>query len=149
MKKFQLDIEAIRQLANVLSDTGLTEIECETEGCRIYVSKQTQIVAPVHYNQDLTPKTESQTQAAPALQVEKNKNFIKSPMVGTLYLAKEPGATPFIKVGDSIQEGQMLLIIEAMKVMNPLKSPQNGIVKEILVSDGTPVEYGQPLLVIE
>ncbi|KJV10074.1 acetyl-CoA carboxylase, partial [Elstera litoralis] len=75
--------------------------------------------------------------------------MVPSPMVGTVYLAAEPGARPFIAVGDTVQKGQSLLIIEAMKVMNPLPSPRAGVVKEILVTDGKPVEYGEPLVIIE
>ena len=151
MSKFEINEEIIRTLAGILDETGLSEIEYESQGHRLRVSKggmaQSVIAAPVAAAAEPAP-------AAPAAAVAATGDkppagAINSPMVGTAYLAAEPGAPAFIKVGDMVTEGQTLLIIEAMKVMNPLPSPCSGTVSAILVGDGDPVEFGEPLLVIE
>ncbi len=150
--------DAIRKLAEILADTQLTEIEYEENGVRIYLAKQP---APVNVNATAIPAMPSNsfapTPAAvtpPAAVTDKphfsqNPGTVKSPMVGTTYLASAPGATPFIKVGDTVTAGQTLVIVEAMKVMNPIKAPKGGTVTHILVSDASPVEYDQPLVVVE
>ena len=151
MSKFEINEEIIRTLAGILDETGLSEIEYESQGHRLRVSKggmaQSVIAAPVAAAAEPAP-------AAPAAAVAATGDkppagAINSPMVGTAYLAAEPGAPAFIKVGDMVTEGQTLLIIEAMKVMNELKSPRSGKVSQIMVSDGQPVEFGEPLLAIE
>ncbi|WP_340117296.1 acetyl-CoA carboxylase biotin carboxyl carrier protein subunit [Pelagibius sp. 7325] len=148
MAKFEVNEELVRKLADLLQETGLNEIEYEVNNHRIRVAKNagvTTVAAPVASAAPAAPGS-----AAPAGGPEAiPAGAITAPMVGTVYVAGEPGAPPFVKVGDEIREGQTLLIIEAMKVMNPLVSPRAGTVKQIMISDGQPVEYGEPLLVIE
>lgn len=144
----------IRQLANILKDTDLSEIEVEHGSLKIRVARQIaqnvsttfipQVSAPVTAHAPAAPApVAAPTPAAPSV------NAIKSPMVGTVYLQAQPGNPPFISVGDTVKEGQTLLIIEAMKTMNSIPSPKSGKVVEILVHDSQPVEFGAPLVVIE
>jgi len=144
MGKFQPDDDLIRRLAALLEETGLSEIEYEANGQRIRVGRHE---APVV---GLAP-TAAQPVAAPAPDAAEavSADAITSPMVGTVYTSSEPGAPAFVKVGDSVSEGQTLLIIEAMKVMNPLASPRAGKVTRVMITDGQPVEFGEPLLIIE
>ena len=144
MAKFQLDDEMIRRLAELLEETGLSEIEYEADGRRIRVGRH---AAPAVSYAAAAPAAPVAAGAPAAEAVP--AGAVSSPMVGTVYTAAEPGAPPFVKVGDSVSEGQTLLIIEAMKVMNPLASPRAGKVTRIMVIDGQPVEFGEPLLVIE
>ena len=138
----------VRKLAKLLDETGLSEIEFENDDNRIRVARAAAVVqAPAQ-----APAVGPAPAAAPAPAAVSDgvpAGAVTSPMVGTVYLASEPGADPFVKVGDQVREGQTLLIIEAMKVMNPLPSPRSGTVSAILVGDGDPVEFGEPLLVIE
>jgi acetyl-CoA carboxylase biotin carboxyl carrier protein len=152
MPGFSVDKKAIRELAELLRDNDLSEIEIEEGDRRIRVARRgaTEIHAPV----SAAPAAASET-AAPAATPAPMPGAeplapgtVTSPMVGTVYVAPEPGADPFIKVGDTVSEGQTLLIVEAMKTMNPIPAPTAGTVKAINVSDGQPVEFGQPLLVI-
>lgn len=146
--KFPLDEDALRRLASILEDTGLTEIEVEAGDHRIRVAKTPAAVhaapAPVAAP---APATSEPAPASPA--AAESGSSVTSPMVGTAYLASEPGAKPFVQPGDTVAEGQTLLIIEAMKVMNALPSPRAGRVSRIMVQDGQPVEFGEPLLVLE
>ncbi|MHA1599963.1 MAG: acetyl-CoA carboxylase biotin carboxyl carrier protein [Alphaproteobacteria bacterium] len=147
MGKFQPDDDLIRRLAALLEETGLSEIEYEANGQRIRVGRQEAPVvgvAPAAAAPITAPAAGSEpaAEAIPA-------GAVTSPMVGTVYTASEPGSPAFVKVGDSVSEGQTLLIIEAMKVMNPLASPSSGKVTRILITDGQPVEFGEPLLIIE
>ncbi len=148
MSKFEINEEIIRSLAGLLDETGLSEIEYESQGHRLRVSKgavaQSVVAAPA-------PVAAAAAESAPAALAADQPlaGAINSPMVGTAYMAPEPSAPAFIKVGDMVTEGQTLLIIEAMKVMNELKSPRSGKVSNIMVSDGQPVEFGEPLLTIE
>ncbi len=146
MVKFEPDDDLIRRLAALLQETGLSEIEYEAEGQRIRVGRGGGTVAagPAAAPAPAAPAPGAapSAEAVPA-------GAVISPMVGTVYLAAEPGASPLVKVGDKVTEGQTLLIIEAMKVMNPLASPSAGTVTRILVSDGQPVEFGEPLLIVE
>ncbi|WP_282605633.1 acetyl-CoA carboxylase biotin carboxyl carrier protein [Pelagibius sp. Alg239-R121] len=151
MSKFEINEEIIRSLAGLLDETGLSEIEYESQGHRLRVSRggvaQTVVAAPAP-----AAAAVADASSAPATAVAADQppaGTINSPMVGTAYLAAEPSAPAFIKVGDMVTEGQTLLIIEAMKVMNELKSPRSGKVSHIMVSDGQPVEFGEPLLAIE
>ncbi len=151
MAKFEPDDALIRRLAALLEETGLSEIEYEAEGQRIRVARGTG--AASGGTSDPTPEQAPQADAAasaapPAGEEAHPPGTVTSPMVGTVYVAAEPGAPPLIKVGDTVQEGQTLLIIEAMKVMNPLASPRAGTVTRILVNEGQPVEFGEPLLII-
>lgn len=143
-----VDQELIKSLANILKETDLTEIECEVNGAKIRVARNITVAttAAYHAMPQLMPSADSQ---ASTTDNRIAQNAIKSPMVGTVYLAPQPGASPFVKIGDSVSVGQSLLIIEAMKVMNPIKASKSGIVKQILVRDGEPVEYDSPLLIIE
>jgi acetyl-CoA carboxylase biotin carboxyl carrier protein len=133
----------LRRLARLLEETGLTEIEYESEGQRVRVNRSAaQNVSAVPASA-AAPAPVAAGAAAPA-----PAGAVTSPMVGTAYLASEPGGAPFVKIGDRVKQGQTLLIIEAMKVMNPIPAPEAGTVDAILVNDGQPVEYGEPLLVL-
>ncbi len=151
MAKFEPDDALIRRLAALLEETGLSEIEYEAEGRRIRVGRG----AGTAYGATSAPSSVPAPQAEPAASAPPEgeealpPGAVTSPMVGTVYAAAEPGAAPLVKVGDSVKEGQTLLIIEAMKVMNPLASPRAGTVTRILVGDGQPVEFGELLLIIE
>jgi acetyl-CoA carboxylase biotin carboxyl carrier protein len=148
LSKFPIDEEAIRKLAELLAETGLTEIEIEDDDRRLRVARQ---AAPVHAVAGPTPAT-APVPAPPAAEepaAGPHPGVVTSPMVGTVYLAPEPGARPFVQVGETVREGQTLLIIEAMKVMNNLPAPRAGTVTEVIVGDGMPVEFGEPLIVIE
>ncbi|MCH8926318.1 MAG: biotin/lipoyl-binding protein [Proteobacteria bacterium] len=147
MAKFEPDDALIRRLAALLEETGLSEIEYEAEGRRIRVGRGAGTAsAPSSVP---APQAEPAASAPPEGEEALPPGAVTSPMVGTVYAAAEPGAPPLVKVGDSVKEGQTLLIIEAMKVMNPLASPRAGTVTRILVSDGQPVEFGELLLIIE
>lgn len=145
MSKFDVDDALVRKLAKLLQETGLTEIEYENSGQRIRVnSSVTTNIAPV-----AAMAAAPVAAAAPAARNDvPAAGTLTSPMVGTAYLAPEPGATAFVKVGDRVSKGQTVLIIEAMKVMNPIQAPAAGTVSAIHVQDGQPVEFGEPLLVI-
>ena len=153
-KKPGVDQQLIRDLASILDETNLTEIEVEQEDLRIRVSRTPAAVQA--YSAPTAPaptpaaqSASSATAAQPAAPADNSKNAVPSPMVGTAYLAAAPGAKPFIEVGQQIKEGQTLLIIEAMKTMNQIPSPRSGTVTAILFEDAQPVEYGEPLVVIE
>jgi acetyl-CoA carboxylase biotin carboxyl carrier protein len=146
--KFDLDSDFVRKLAKLLEETGLNEIEY-AEGdrkIRCATSPRGHVVhaapaAPVVVN--TIPSAD-----APKAVNANAGNSVNSPMVGTVYLASSPAAAPFVKVGDSVKAGDTLVIIEAMKVMNPIKAPKGGTITEVLVSDAQPVEFGEPLVVI-
>ncbi len=145
----QVDPALVRQLAELLDETMLTEIEVQDGDRKIRVARNVTVAAtaPVSAPVPLTaPATNSVDgpAAAPSM-----ANAVKSPMVGTVFLASEPGAKPFAVMGDMVTEGQTMVIIEAMKVMNPIAAPRSGKVVQILVENGQPVEFDQPLLVIE
>ena len=150
-----IDSKLVRQLAAVLNDTGLTEIEYEKGGLRVRVARQGQsaggayIPAPVHMA--AAPVAVQATAAVETKPVDaaSHPGTVKSPMVGVGYLLPEPGAPPFVKVGDTVSEGQTLCLIEAMKTFNPVKAPRNGKVTKVLIENGAPVEYGEPLMIIE
>jgi acetyl-CoA carboxylase biotin carboxyl carrier protein len=149
-KKNGIDKGLIRDLANILNETDLTEIEVEQDDVRIRVSRAgtTQYVqAPIAAPAYAPAAAAAPVAAAPA--VQDNKNAVTAPMVGTIYLSPAPGSRAFVEVGATVKEGQTLLIIEAMKTMNQIPSPRSGKVTEILVNDAQPVEYGQPLVIIE
>jgi acetyl-CoA carboxylase biotin carboxyl carrier protein len=141
--KFSVDPELIKQLADILNQTGLGEIEYAEGERRIRVARPA--VAPVA--QAVAPMAPAAGPTA-AAEGEAPANAITAPMVGTVYASPEPGAPPFVRVGDQVKDGQTLLIIEAMKVMNQIRSPRAGTVTQIFVRDGSPVEYGEPLLVV-
>lgn len=153
-KKTGIDQTLIRDLAGILDETNLTEIEVEQDDLRIRVSRapaqvQAYASAPVQAAPvAAAPAAPTQQPAAPTA-AEASKNAVPSPMVGTAYIASAPGEKPFIEVGQSIKEGQTLLIIEAMKTMNQIPSPRSGKVTAILFEDAQPVEFGEPLVIIE
>ncbi|WP_208435785.1 acetyl-CoA carboxylase biotin carboxyl carrier protein [Bartonella phoceensis] len=156
-KHTAIDTKIIRDLAEILNDTNLTNIELEQGGLRICVSRQNITAASEQtiYTPVSTPTVAVTSPAAPTsassipIQEDKSKDAVTSPMVGTAYLAPSPGAQPFVEVGQNVSEGQTLLIIEAMKTMNQIPSPRAGVVTNIFVKDGQPVEFGEPLIVVE
>ena len=153
-KKQKLDKSLIRELAGLLDETALTEIEIEHEGVRVRVSRAALGVgagtAPVLTATPMAPAAEPAPIAAGSEPVDEvPSGAVTSPMVGTAYLAAAPGADPFVKVGDTVSQGQTLMIVEAMKTMNQIPSPVAGKVTRILVENGQPVEFGEPLIVIE
>ena len=151
--KFKSDDSAlIRELALLLDETSLTEIEIERAGLRIRVARNITVAAAMPAS-ILQPAAAAAAPVAAAVaaaaDVAKHPGVVPSPMVGTAYWASEPGAKPFIEVGSKVSVGQTLLIIEAMKTMNQIPSPRAGTVTQILVEDGQPVEFGEPLVIIE
>jgi acetyl-CoA carboxylase biotin carboxyl carrier protein len=147
-----IDPKLVRKLADILTDTGLTEIEVEQGGLKIRVARQVTVsAAPITYAAPAAsaPAQAAAAPAAPAVEAAPRGQQVKSPMVGTVYLRPSPEAEAFVKVGDRVSAGQTLLIVEAMKTMNPIPAPAAGVVLEILVGDGDPVEFGEPLVVIE
>ena len=144
MSKFDVDDALVRKLAKLLQETGLTEIEYENSGQRIRVNSSISAGSLVA----AAPAAAPVAAAAPAKSDAPAAGTLNSPMVGTAYLSPEPGAANFVKVGDRVSKGQTVLIIEAMKVMNPIQAPAAGTVNAIHVQDGQPVEFGEPLLVI-
>jgi len=146
-----IDARLVRRLAAILNDTGLTEIEVERGDLRIKVARSAGPAAlgPAVYAAPPASLPAAAPAAAPrAATTEIEGEVVKSPMVGTVYLQPEPGAAPFVRVGDMVTEGQTLLIVEAMKTMNPIPATKSGRLLELLVSDGQPVEFGEPLAVI-
>ena len=148
-----VDTSLVRALAELLAETGLTEIEVEDNDRRIRVAREHAPAAAATYHAapppapPAAPATAAAPSAPPA-QIE-TADALNSPMVGTVYLAAEPGAKPFSSIGQSVAAGDTLLIVEAMKVMNPILAPSAGVVKAILVDNGQPVEFDQPLVVVE
>jgi len=147
-EKLAIDPDIVRELARLLDETGLNEIEFERDGERVRVARQTQgggsspaaaaaadVILPVREPVPLDPA--------------KHPGVVTSPMVGTAYVGPEPGGRPFVEVGSRVQAGDPLLIVEAMKTMNQIPSPRAGTVVQILIEDGQPVEFGEPLMIIE
>lgn len=151
-EKFKVDGEAVRGLAELLGETGLTEIEYQVGDQRIRVARAGFSV-PV--SQHVLPPAPSSPPSAPSepigpvIALVPQGETVASPMVGTAYLSSEPGGASFVKTGDMVKKGDTLLIIEAMKVMNPIRAPRDGKVIEICVSDTKPVEFGEPLVILE
>jgi acetyl-CoA carboxylase biotin carboxyl carrier protein len=146
------DSALVRELALLLDETSLTEIEIERAGLRLRVARNISVAATMPVPMAAAPAALPAASAAPAAagpDLSKHPGAVSSPMVGTAYWAPEPGAKPFIEVGSKVSVGQTLLIIEAMKTMNQIPSPRAGTVTQILVEDGQPVEYGEPLVIIE
>ncbi|WGS17572.1 MULTISPECIES: acetyl-CoA carboxylase biotin carboxyl carrier protein [unclassified Bradyrhizobium] len=145
------DSALIRELAHLLAETNLTEIEIERAGLRVRVARNVSIAASVPSIpvQAAVAAPVAVPAAATANDLAKHPGVVPSPMVGTAYWAPEPGAKPFVEVGTKVSAGQTLLIIEAMKTMNQIPSPRAGTVTQILVEDGQPVEFGEPLVIIE
>ena len=145
----QVDTNLVRQLAELLDSTQLTEIEVQDGERRIKVARKVQAAAAAQMPPPPPVATPAQAAVSAAPPPADNANAIRSPMVGTVYLTPEPGAANFVSVGGKVSAGDTLLIIEAMKVMNPITAPHAGTVRAILVANGSPVEFDQPLLVVE
>ncbi|MGC6328687.1 acetyl-CoA carboxylase biotin carboxyl carrier protein [Rhizorhabdus sp. FW153] len=149
----QVDPELVRQLAVLLDDTNLTEIEVQDGERRIKVARNVTVgAAPAYALPAAAPAPVAAPAPAAAAPVEATGDHpgaVKSPMVGTAYLTPEPGAKNFVSVGDKVSAGQTLLIVEAMKVMNAIPAPRAGTIKAVLVENGQPVEYDQPLVIVE
>lgn len=153
-RKPSIDQDLIRDLANILNDTDLTEIEVEQDDLRVRVSRAgtpQMVHAPVAQAQaPVAQPAAAQPAEAPAAAASKpSANAVTAPMVGTVYMSPAPGAKPFVEIGQSVKEGQTILIIEAMKTMNQIPAPRSGKVVDIMVGDADPVEYGEPMIVIE
>ena len=158
LKNDEIDTALVRGLADILNDTDLTEIEVERGDLKIRVAREITMAAPVQYapapaQMAAAPAPVAATPAAmpsdPATIVARSGEEVKSPMVGTAYLQASPEAPPFVQPGDKVKKGQTLLIVEAMKTMNPIQSPRDGVVVEVLVGDAQPVEFGEPLVLLE
>jgi acetyl-CoA carboxylase biotin carboxyl carrier protein len=154
MKGITFDPENIRVLANILLETGLTEIEISEKDSRIRVARNlapavTQVAAAPAVAQAVAPQAGPAPVAAAMQDDANHPGAVLSPMVGVAYLAPEPGAAPYVAVGQAVTAGQTLLLIEAMKTFNQIKAPKSGTVSRILVSSGVPVEYGEVLMIIE
>lgn len=154
-----IDARLVRKLADILTDTGLSEIEIEHDGLKIRVAKTLtaapvqMAAAPVAMAAPAPVAPAPAAASAPAAEASaapvRAGEVVKSPMVGTVYMQPQPDAPPFVKVGDTVQAGQTLMIVEAMKTMNPIPAPRDGVLLEVLVADAQPVEFGEPLVVIE
>ncbi|WP_393998081.1 acetyl-CoA carboxylase biotin carboxyl carrier protein [Xanthobacter cornucopiae] len=149
--KPQIDTDLVKDIAKLLSDSDLTEIEVEHEGLRIRVVRApAQVIAAAPVAAVPAPVVAPAVAAAEApADLSKHPGVVTSPMVGTAYLASEPGVPPFVEVGATVREGQTVLIVEAMKTMNAIPAPRSGTVTRVLVGNGQPVEYGEPLVIIE
>jgi acetyl-CoA carboxylase biotin carboxyl carrier protein len=148
-----IDHDVIRDLAKLLDETGLTEIEFERDGVSIRVARNTGGPAPRVRTAEMpvgTPvATVTAVPAATPMDPAQHPGLVASPMVGTAYLGAAPGARPFVDIGSQVKAGDTLLIIEAMKTMNQIPAPRSGTVIQILIGDAQPVEYGEPLMIIE
>jgi len=145
-KKSIVDQNLIRELAELLKETGLSEIEVEHDQTRIRVARTVTIAASAP---QMVPAVAAVASAAVPVSEANHPGAVTSPMVGTAFRAPEPGARPYVEVGDVVRQGQTLLIVEAMKTMNQIPAPRAGKVVRILVEDGQPVEFGEPLLIVE
>ena len=148
-----IDSRLVRNLAEILNETGLTEIEVERDGLKIRVARLITAAASVHTVPATAPAPPPLTAPPANTTVAPTEDpvgeTVKSPMVGTVYLQAQPGSPPFIKAGDTVTEGQTLLLVEAMKTMNPISAPRAGKILRLLVADSQPVEYGEPLILLE
>lgn len=148
--KSAIDPDLVRELARLLEETGLSEIEFEREGQRVRVARQVQAAASAPSRPPAAAIDAPVPASEPApLDPAKHPGVVTSPMVGTAYVGPEPGSKPFVEVGSRVQAGDALLIVEAMKTMNQIPSPRTGTVIQILIEDGQPVEFGEPLMIIE
>ena len=145
----RVDAALVQQLAELLTANELTEIEVEDGGRRIRVARHGAIAAaPVFNTAPASPSPQAAAAPVAAAAEEVGGEAVKSPIVGTAYLSSEPGSNPFVEVGTAVKAGDTLLIVEAMKVMNPITAPEGGTVKKIIVADAQPVEFDQPLVII-
>jgi len=151
MAKFELDTEFVRKLAQLLHETHLGEIELADGDKRVRVARQAVTVAAPAAGPVAVAASPTAPTAAPAADADlgKHPGAVKSPMVGTVYLSPEPGKPVFVSVGDKVAAGQTLLIIEAMKTFNPIKATKAGTVSQVLIANAHPVEFGEPLMIVE
>jgi acetyl-CoA carboxylase biotin carboxyl carrier protein len=147
--KLAIDPDLVRELARLLEETGLSEIEFEREGQRVRVARQMQALAPGPSRLGPAASVPLPVAEAGPIDPAKHPGVVTSPMVGTAYVGPEPGSRPFVEVGSRVQTGDTLLIVEAMKTMNQIPSPRTGTVIQVLIEDGQPVEFGEPLMIIE
>lgn len=153
----KIDSKAIKELADLLEETGLTEIEVGdgdkmirvNKGGHVIAGPSAPIAAPSDSSDPAAPGSANTQSPSGQASVEDAPGAVKSPMVGTAYMQSEPGSPPFVKKGDSVNAGDTLMIIEAMKVMNPIKADKGGVVSQIMVEDGQPVEFGDVLMIID
>ena len=156
-KNKNIDADLVRSLADILNETDLTEIEVERGELRIRVAREVTMTAAAPIQYAAAPVAHAAPAAAapasmpsdPATIVSRKGEEVKSPMVGTAYLQASPEAPAFVKAGDKVKKGQTLLIVEAMKTMNPIQAPRDGVVVEVLVGDAQPVEFGEPLVLLQ
>lgn len=149
MSEFDVDGALVRKLADLLTETGLSEVEYQAGERRIRVTRQVTAAPMAAYAAPAAPQAAAPVVAAAPEDLSKHPGAVKSPMVGTAYLQSDPTAPPFAAVGDKVREGDTLVIIEAMKVFNPIKAPKGGTVTRIFVESGQPVEFGEVLLIVE
>ena len=155
--KSGIDPEIIRELANLLTETDLTEIEVQQADLRIRVARQINVTVPVTASTIAAPAASAAAPATPvaapvvpaAADPANHPGVLKSPMVGTAFLGAAPGAKPFVEVGSKVNQGERVLIVEAMKTFNDIVAPKSGTVTTLFIEDKQPVEYGQPLMIIE
>jgi acetyl-CoA carboxylase biotin carboxyl carrier protein len=147
-KLASVDEHLIRGLAQLLNETNLTEIELEQDGRRVRIARNVTIAAAVP-GVAATTAPVAQVVGATAKDADTNPGTVKSPMVGTAYRSPEPGAPAFVAIGSSVRQGETVMIIEAMKTMNHIPAPRGGMVKAVFIENGQPVEYGEPLMIIE
>jgi len=144
-----VDHTLIRDLAKLLEETGLTEIEFERDGVSIRVARQSAPAASRARGADVTVAAPTAATPPPPVDAAQHPGLVASPMVGTAYRGAAPGARPYVEVGSQVKSGETLIVIEAMKTLNQIPAPRSGTVIQILVEDGQPVEYGEPLMIIE
>jgi acetyl-CoA carboxylase biotin carboxyl carrier protein len=148
-EKPAVDHDLIRELARLLDETGLSEIEYERDGQRVRVARHTQAAATAPLFPAPTADASAPAAETVPLDPAKHPGLVTSPMVGTAYVGPAPGARPFVEIGSRVEAGDTLLIVEAMKTMNQIPAPRAGTVIQILVEDGQPVEFGEPLMIVE
>ncbi len=148
-KSPEIDHDLIRQLARLLGETNLTEIEIEQEGLRVRIARSPAPVQAAYAPGPAEVRAAGPLGEAAPVSLAGHPGVVPSPMVGTAYRAADPDARPYVEVGDKVTEGQTLLIVEAMKTMNQIPAPRAGTVKQILFQDGQPVEFGEPLMIVE
>ena len=149
MAKFEMDTEFIRKLAKLLEETNLGEIEMADGDRKIRVARPAAAAPPANPAPVAAASIAASAAVPAANDMSKHPGAVKSPMVGTVYLSPEPGKPVFVNIGDKITAGQTLLIIEAMKTFNPIKAPKAGTVAQVLIDNAQPVEFGQPLMIVE
>jgi len=147
--KLAIDPDLVRELARLLEETGLSEIEFERDGQRVRVARQMHALAAGPSRLGPAASVPLPVAEAGPIDPAKHPGVVTSPMVGTAYVGPEPGSRPFVEVGSRVQTGDTLLIVEAMKTMNQIPSPRTGTVIQVLIEDGQPVEFGEPLVIIE